>query len=1404
MANVSNAINSSTVVSLAGTPSNDAQTIALATANGGIAVYQTDKELYVTEFTQQVLNQRAITTYSNVTQNISSVNNNAAGSANGSIQFTDGNGNFRASQAFKVTANDASATYSMDVSGSINTRYLTASAEFNTPNATIALLSATTINSTSLTSGTITANSANINGNANVTGDITTSGNANVTGDVTASNANLGNLVTANYFAGTLTTVAQPNVTSVANTLTVGTITVDGSTPSGSAVLKPTANGNTISMSTSSSDGLMNYSLTLNEYGNVVLPQTSSTDAVLSAQEDMTFTASAYTFRMTNGGNLTVPSAVNAANANITNNITANNITATNVITANLLTGTLTTAAQPNITSVGNLTSLVVTGNLSAGNITAVANLSAVDINANTANIQEDAIVHGSLTVVGNLEVDGSLTYIDSSRTSITDPMIELGATLDANGDTATLLSNDGKDRGLLLHRYDTATGVAIDSFMGWDNSDGCFVFASNVTNNSNGVVTINGNLGNIKADQIFANVTGNFGGNLAAGTSVVGFTANGGNVVITSNAVDMLTVSSTGIFANGTANINAAVTLGDTLFVTGNVTANRFIGAFANGTSSVDIIEDGEVTVSAAGVSNVFTVSGTGANVAGTFDVQSGNGNLTVGAGGAAVNGNLTVSLAATVTGNLSAGNVTATSVTGNLVNGNGKIVIDSTANTITLTAASSNDSNVANASTLVLSTANAVFSDDVTVTGLLTATGNITTTQVTVANIISTGTDIVIKSAATKSTFIGADGNANIVTISPSNTTIAGDLFVTGNVNGTIIGSISGNLSSGNSNVRIEANSNVTISSNGVSNVFTVTGTGANVTGTANITGDITTAGNANVTGNVTVTGDITAVNATLSSNLSVNGGGIDSSNATVNLLNSLVTTLNIGGSATAVAIGASSGNLQINNPNVSGQSATANVRLWGSSTDTITLGATAANVVLGGASSTVKIGGALSVTGDANVGNIGAGNAAFTANVTAGNIDSGNLLTANYANLANVLTANVANVTTLNVSGETVVSGNILPSGNVAKDIGSSTKRFKDLWLSGTTIHLGTADISADTNGNVTLGGVTFANGSIGGANVTFDAGNLSGTILNANVVDSSLTSVGTLGNLDVSGNVTANNITVAANIVLTGELRGNGASPAPSINAFSSASFVGNVTAGNLIANGTITGTLASTTQANITTVGTLTGLSVDGDDITLANGVFSGNGSGLTNIVAANVTGTVANATYATSSGTAGTVTANAQPNIESVGLLTGLSIATTGNLELKGSAFITAESGGFATTDGDITSTNGNIAVGGSITSSGNVIAGNITTGGSVIAANLTANTGNITATAGIFNGDGAGLSNIATASIVGAMDTAPDVLSNVAISGGVLSANIGAVNTTFGNVVTLTIGGVTYQLLAV
>ena len=67
--------------------------------------------------------------------------------------------------------------------------------------------------------------------------------------------------------------------------------------------------------------------------------------------------------------------------------------------------------------------------------------------------------------------------------------------------------------------------------------------------------------------------------------------------------------------------------------------------------------------------------------------------------------------------------------------------------------------------------------------------------------------------------------------------------------------------------------------------------------------------------------------------------------------------------------------------------------------------------------------------------------------------------------------------ANVEALGESGWT---GNIIPSANEVYDLGSSTNRWKDLWLSGNTIQLGGITISAEGSGNISFGNTTVKGG------------------------------------------------------------------------------------------------------------------------------------------------------------------------------------------------------------------------------------------------------------------------------------------------------------------------------------
>ena len=49
---------------------------------------------------------------------------------------------------------------------------------------------------------------------------------------------------------------------------------------------------------------------------------------------------------------------------------------------------------------------------------------------------------------------------------------------------------------------------------------------------------------------------------------------------------------------------------------------------------------------------------------------------------------------------------------------------------------------------------------------------------------------------------------------------------------------------------------------------------------------------------------------------------------------------------------------------------------------------------------------------------------------------------------------------------------IASNLIPDGNETRDLGSSTKRWRDLYLSGSTIDLGGTEISKDSDGNVEM--------------------------------------------------------------------------------------------------------------------------------------------------------------------------------------------------------------------------------------------------------------------------------------------------------------------------------------------
>ena len=187
---------------------------------------------------------------------------------------------------------------------------------------------------------------------------------------------------------------------------------------------------------------------------------------------------------------------------------------------------------------------------------------------------------------------------------------------------------------------------------------------------------------------------------------------------------------------------------------------------------------------------------------------------------------------------------------------------------------------------------------------------------------------------------------------------------------------------------------------------------------------------------------------------------------------------------------------------------------------------------------------------------------------------------------------------------------------------------------------------------TSGNVAGTGGVFTYVSGDGANLTSIAGaNVTGEVSNAATANA-------VAGGNVSGAVALATSATSANAVA-------GANVSGEVDFAATANAVAGANVSGTVALASVAGTVSGAAQANITSLGTLTGLGVNGtitaSAITANTGVFTGDAGGLSNVVGGNVTGQVAN------SAVAGTVYTAAQPNITSVGTLS--SVTTSGNVD---------------------------------------------------------------------------------------------------------------------------------------
>jgi hypothetical protein len=287
---------------------------------------------------------------------------------------------------------------------------------------------------------------------------------------------------------------------------------------------------------------------------------------------------------------------VSTAGANVLGTLgVSGNVTGGNLL-GSLITGTLTTTAQPNVTSVGTLTSVSVTGNISGGNLVTTGTVSTGTLTTS-----------GNAIIAGNLTVSGNVISVNVTDLNVVDPIISLGR----GANNTPLTTNDGKDRGEQLWYYTTSEQSA---FIGYDNSAGKLIAATNVSVASE-VVTVN-NYGNLVIgglESITISVTGN---------ANVGNLGTAGQITATGNLTAAGVTSLGNITAGNistTGNVAALFLLGNGASLSGISTFKTV--AVTNGNSVVaDSIADTLTLTAGIGIeittddaTDSITITGTG-----------------------------------------------------------------------------------------------------------------------------------------------------------------------------------------------------------------------------------------------------------------------------------------------------------------------------------------------------------------------------------------------------------------------------------------------------------------------------------------------------------------------------------------------------------------------------------------------------------------------------------------------------------------------------------------------------------------------------------------------------------------------------------------------------------------------
>jgi hypothetical protein len=1037
--------------------------------------------------------------------------------------------------------------------------------------------------------------------------------NAYFNANIYAGNASLGNLVTASYFsgdggllsnlniangivananysnfAGTVTTASQSNITSLGtltgltvngnanatnfnatgNMIISGNLTVQGNAtyynvtsfdvedpvislgggPNGNALISNDGKDRGIELqyyTTTPVTSFMGWVNANSEFAfgsNVTIPSNGV----------VTFNSLGNVRGLTWLGNI-VGSFANFANANLGNSANANYFIGNLYGTANTanIANTVSVNAQPNITSLGTLTTLAVTGNTTSGNFIGIlangnsnvtvlggGNINFNAVGVSVANITGTGInVAGTGNFTGNLSAPAFYGILANGNSNVNIPSSNGNVVLTAVGNSVLTVTGTGAN----------ITGTA--NISGTANIGNLNTYIANATY--------------LRGDG--SNITNL---NITAGTSIINGTSNV-SIPASNGNVNTVVAGNTTLVVTGTG-VNVAGTINATGIITGN----------GSGLSSIAGANVSGIVANA----NYSAYSG----IAGTANAVAGA-NVSGQVGNALVAGTVYTAAQPAIT---SVGTLTGLSVNGTLT------AVNITANTglITGTLATAAQPNITSVGTLT--SLNVIGNiSGANVTGNHYGSGN-NLSNIQASNV--SGTVANANNSAYLNTYTQSSANtASTIALRDSNGNLSANYFIGNGSQLTGVGNAQA-IVNGNSNVNITSpNANITMSVAGNSNIVVVNSSGANITGNLGVSG-VTSLGNV---GNVVITGGTTG------QYLQTNGSG----NLIWATVSSIVPGAYVYTQSSPATTWVVNHNLGVQFLNVEVIDSTGNsydgrynyptVTFNNNSTLTITFssaqsgyaavtsggGAQGANANVGGANTQVQF----------NSSNVLAGSSAFTFNSASNVLTVGGNIISNNANLGNAVNANyfigsgnnLSNIQGANVSGAVglatyATTANAVAGANVTGQVGNALIAGTVYTNAQTNITSVGTLTSLTVSGNTTAGNLTATN--------TVTAANFNGSGAGTPTITSAT-------NLDLSPSVAVRVVgsgvlTATSNITTPQFISNVTTGTAPLV-----------VTSTTQVANLSVAtaGTVTNNAQPNITSIGTLTSLAVTGN-ITSAN------------------------------------------------------------------------------------------------------------------------------------------------------------------------------------------------------